>query len=274
MGRYSIFERSIFSGPAQGKQNSLSIGLNNNLEAKVKQFTDTGVTYKKVVILQNLGVNTAYNFALDSFRMSDINLTARTVLFRYFDITTGALFSPYAINRETGGRSAKYAYEEDRTLAHLQSANLNVNTSIGSNMLEAMKKTRQAPNMTNGAERGATQDLNTSEKLPWNVRLWYSLSLAKPVNRKFQPTQTLNFSGDLMPTKYWTLGISSGYDFTTQNISYTSLNITRDLKCWQAHISWVPFGIRKQYSIAVNLKTSMLSEFKIPRTRQWYDNFQ
>jgi len=35
--KYSIFENSLFGGPAQGTQNSLNVNLNNNLEAKIRK---------------------------------------------------------------------------------------------------------------------------------------------------------------------------------------------------------------------------------------------
>ncbi len=263
--RYSIFEKNIYGGPATGKQNAISVSLNNNLEGKLKQKTDTGVTYKKVVLLQNLGIGGSYNFAADSLKMSPVSVTARTVLFKYFDIVAGSSFDPYVYNKTYNNRIDQYTLNKDGRLARLTSANFAVNTSIGSNMLEALRKARQAPNMTNGAENGAENDLNAQEQLPWNLRINYNLALTNANDHRLQPTQTLNFSGDLMPTKYWKIGITSGFDFTNQKLSYTSVNIYRDLKCWEARIDWVPFGPRKSYSLTLNLKSSMLNDFKIPK---------
>jgi hypothetical protein len=262
---YSIFEKTIYNGPGIGKQNSLSLGLSNNIEAKVKQRTDTGITYKKVVVLQNLGINGSYNFAADSFKMSGISVTARTVLFKYFDIVAGSNFDPYVYDKTSARRLNRYEYDTDGRLARLTGANFAVNTSIGSNMVEAMRKTRQPTDMTNGAEVGAENDLNARESLPWNLRITYNLQFVNPDDTKLHASQTLNFSGDLMPTKFWKIGITSGFDFTAKKLSYTSVNIYRDLKCWEARIDWVPFGPRKSYSLTLNLKTSMLSDFKIPR---------
>ncbi len=263
--RYSIFEKNIYGGPATGKQNAISLSLNNNLEGKLKQKTDTGVTYKKVVLLQNLGIGGSYNFAADSLKMSPVSVTVRTVLFKYFDIVAGSSFDPYVYNKTYNNRIDQYTLNKDGRLARLTSANFAVNTSIGSNMLEALRKARQAPNMTNGAENGAENDLNAQEQLPWNLRINYNLALTNANDHRLQPTQTLNFSGDLMPTKYWKIGITSGFDFTNQKLSYTSVNIYRDLKCWEARIDWVPFGPRKSYSLTLNLKSSMLNDFKIPK---------
>src|SRR5690606_1938486 len=128
--------------------------------------------------------------------------------------------------------------------------------------------------ISSGAERGIESDLNTGEKLPWNVSMYYTLNLTNLNAHRLQPEHNLRFSGDIMPTKNWKLGISSGFNFATQKIEYTRITVYRDLKCWQAQIDWVPFGISRQYNISINLKTSMLSEFKIPRQRQWYDSYR
>lgn len=272
--KYSIFEKGIFGGPALGKVNGLGINLNNTFDAKLKQNTDTGVTYKKVSILQNLGLSTNYNFAADSFKMSNISLTARTVLFKNINLTLNSAFDPYAYDKVNNREINKFVYQSGNKLARFTTGNISINTSIGSNMLAAARKAKQqAPDMTNGAERGAKNDLDNEEKLPWNLTVSYNLGLSNPNDKKIHPSHTLNFSGDVKPTKFWKVGVTSGFDFTTQRLSYTSFNIYRDLKCWEASIRWVPFGYNKSYSIAINLKSSMLSEFKIPRQRQYLDTF-
>jgi hypothetical protein len=140
-------------------------------------------------------------------------------------------------------------------------------------MIEASKKTRQAPIITNGAEQGTNTNESDDDVLSWNLNIYYNLTLLNNNNTKLQPTQSLNFSGDIKPTKYWRIGVTSGYDFTNQKASYTSFNIYRDLKCWEARIDWIPFGVRKSYNLTINLKASMLSEFKIPKRSPPIDNF-
>lgn len=271
---YSIFENGIYSGPQQGKQNALGINLNNTFDAKLKQNTDTGMTFKKVSLLQNIGITGAYNFAADSFKMSAIGITARTVLFKNININANSSLDPYVYSGAAGKDINTFAFQKGSKWARLTNANFAVSASLSSNMIEAAKKLRQPPVATNGAERGAENDLNPKEKLPWNLSVSYNLALTNTNNKRLQPTQTLNFSGDLMPTKYWKVGVTSGFDFIHQKISYTSFNIYRDLKCWEARIGWVPFGINKSYNFSMNLKMSMLSEFKIPRQRSWFDNIQ
>lgn len=277
--KYSIFENNLFSGPAQGTQNSLSVNLNNNLEAKVRKKTDTGFVFNKVTILQNLSFAGNYNFAADSFKMSTISMTGRTKIWKYFDLVFGSTFDPYyttvltntLTNTDYAYRTSKYLSNVNGRVVDFTTGNIAINAAFSSSNFTP-RSTK--PDLTNGAERGAvaTNTAQAQEKLPWNLNVYYNVTYTKKLN-KISDIQTLNFSGNVNVTKYWKLGVTSGYDFTNRNLSYTSINIYRDLKCWEARIDWVPFGFRKSYSLTINLKTSMLSDVKIPRQRQWYDNF-
>lgn len=271
--RYSIFDNTLFGGPAIGKTNALTVNLSNNVEAKVRKKTDTGFVYNKVTVLQNVSLNGSYNFAADSFKMSMISLSGRTKIFKYFDLVASSTFDPYGYDLVTRKRIKEFSSTHNQQLVQFAGANLAVNTSFGSNQLEAMRKTRQPPNMTNGAERGAVDDLDKTEKIPWNLDMYYNLAFTNVNYQTLKTTQTLNMKGDIAPTKNWKLGVTTGFDFTTKRISYTSINIYRDLKCWEAHIDWVPFGIRKSYYLTINLKSSMLREFKIPKRSIPMDNF-
>lgn len=269
--KYSIFENTLFNGPAQGEQNTMSFNLNNNLEAKVRKTTDTGFVYNKVTLMQNLGITGNYNFAADSFKMSNINITGRTPIWKFFSVVFNAAFDPYYFDKTLGKDVKEYAINKNGKLMRFYSGDIALNASFSSNNMQSMKTKK--PDLTNGAERGAvTNTVQSQEQLPWTLNIYYNIRFDNSKNNA-STVQTLNFSGDLAVTKFWKLGVTSGYDFMTKNLSYTSVNLYRDLKCWEARIDWVPFGFRKSYSLTINLKTSMLSDVKIPRQRQWYDNF-
>ncbi|MBA4241871.1 MAG: hypothetical protein C0448_14190 [Sphingobacteriaceae bacterium] len=277
--KYSVFENTLFSGPAQGTQNSLSVNLNNNLEAKIRKKTDTGFVYNKVTLLQNLSFAGSYNFAADSFNMSLVSMTGRTKIWKYFDLVFGSTFDPYystvitntLTNIQSSYRTKEFLLNENGRIADFKTGNIAINASFSSNSITYRAK---KPDLTNGAEQGAvnTNTAQAQERLPWTLNIYYNITYTK-ILEKLKDIQTLNFSGDVSVTKFWKLGLTSGYDFTNKNLSYTSINVKRDLRCWEARIDWVPFGFRKSYSLTINLKTSMLSDIKIPRQRQWYDNF-
>lgn len=272
INKYSVFENTIFGGPPPGEQNSLGINLNNNLEAKVRKGTDTGFIYNKVQILQNLSFSGTYNFAADSFKMSLISMTGRTKIWKFFDLVFGSTFDPYYYDKTTKYRTRDFSYNKGGNLVRFTTGNIALNASFSSSVVQAMKPKK--PDLTNGAEKGAapTNTLQSQGQLPWNLNMYYNIRFDKDTGN-VRKVQTLTFAGDIAITKYWKLGMTSGYDFTAKTLSYTSINLYRDLRCWEARIDWVPFGFRKSYSLTINLKTSMLSDVKIPRQRQWYDNF-
>lgn len=270
---YSVFEQNIFSGPNIGEQNSLSINLNNNIEAKMRRKTDTGYVYNKVTLLQNLSVNALYNFAADSFNLSNINVTARNKIWKFFDLVGSANFDPYGYDTVAKRRINKYQSEINGDIARFTTANIAINAAFSANAIDAMRNARKPPNMTNAAERGAEASTAAADRLPWNLNVYYNVTFDKSRTSQVKIIQSLNFNGDINVTKYWKVGVTSGYDFTNKKLSYTSVNVYRDLKCWEARIDWVPFGFRKSYSLTINIKTSMLSDFKIPRQRQWLDNY-
>jgi hypothetical protein len=262
---YSVFERNGFYVP-RGKENSVSVSLQNIIDAKSRVRTDTGITWKKTTIIQNLGISAGYNFAADSMKMSDIHVTARTVLFKYFDINTAADYKPYVYDQNQKRYRDKLSYANG-PLARFVGGSASVNTSIGSNMLQALKAVRQPPDQTNAVEKGSQRKVDESAPLPWNLRAGYNLSLYNDASSTIQPNHYLDLSGELLPTKNWKIGFRTGYDFNTGKLSTTSITVYRDLKCWEASINWWPFGINKSYNIAVNLKTSMLRDIKIPKQK-------
>ena len=267
MAKYSIYEKGNVGGPiTSGKLNGLSLNLNNVVDAKYKIKTDTGSTMKKATIIQGLGVATSYNFAADSFKMSNIGLTARTVIFKFLNINANASLDPYVYDHNQKRRINKLTLDKQSKLGRFVNGSLAMTTAFNNNSFKKKAKDNK--------KEGPKSKLETEEQaVQWDINFNYNLTLVNNDNTKIIPSHQLSAGGNVAPTKFWKLGISSGFDFTHQKISYTKFSIYRDLKCWQANISWVPFGPNKSYIISINLKASMLSEFKIPKQKNWFDNF-
>jgi hypothetical protein len=85
--------------------------------------------------------------------------------------------------------------------------------------------------------------------------------------------QTLNISGDINITKKWKIGFTTGYDFTQKDLSYTSLDVYRDLHCWEMRFNWIPFGMRRGWSFTINVKASVLQDLKYNMKRDFRENF-
>ncbi len=250
---YSIFERSIYGGSTAAESGMLSMNLSNNLEAKVRQKTDSGFVYRKMALIQNLSMSGSYNLAAADYKWSMLSVTGRNRVWKNIDLLVGASFDPYALD-STGKRSKKLLYENGTQLARFTTGSLAANAGFNPQLFRKEN--------TGQANSGS-----------WSLNMSYNLTYRVAEGHMPESiTQALNFNGNAEITKKWKLNFNSGFDFKTKNLSYTYFSLYRDLRCWEAHIDWVPFGFNKRYSVTISLKSPSLSSVRIPRSRAWYDN--
>jgi hypothetical protein len=106
--------------------------------------------------------------------------------------------------------------------------------------------------------------------VPWSLNIQYNLSWSK-AGMLATTTQTVRVGGDVNITNKWKIGFDSNYDFTRKEFSYTSLNVYRDLHCWELQFNWIPFGFRQSYNVTINVKSAVLQDLRLTRKRDWYD---
>jgi len=99
-------------------------------------------------------------------------------------------------------------------------------------------------------------------KIPWTLKLAYSLNYSNTNRQNEISSNSLMFSGDIELTPKWGVGFSSGYDVKNQGFTYTQLRFSRDLDSWKLNFNWVPFGDRQTYYFFIGVKSSMLSDLK------------
>jgi len=261
---YSRFEDGIFGGAASGKYGSLNFNLGNNLEMKVREKNDTAETYKKVKLLESFNISSSYNVAADSMNWSNISLRGRTNLFNMIDIDFGGTINPYAVD-SVGKLINKYEWDKSGRIGRITDATTSVGISLQSikTAIAGAEKKKEPAKTTDGY---------ANFNAPLNVRIDYSLRYFNDFNNSPSVTQTLRFSADLSLTSKWKIRINSGYDMETKDFTYTSLDIYRDLHCWEMSINMVPFGPRMSYAFKINVKSSILQDLKLEKKRPFIDN--
>ncbi len=281
---YSIFENNngIYGSPGAGRSNLLSYSIDNNLEMKIKTKTDTGDVIKKVRIFDSFRFTGNYNMAADSLKFSNVNVVARTVLFGRLNIDLGATYDLYSYEADTNNvyrRVNKLEYNENKRLGRLISANLSIGTNLNPEAFKSKKNNNNPANnsaLRNRYNYAEVEMINRFPQyyvdwsIPWNLAINYNLSYNKPLMTA-TTTQALNVSGDISVTPKWKIGFLSGYDFTTKEITPTSLNIYRDLHCWDLSINWIPFGTYQRYSVDLKVRASILQDLKLSRRREFYE---
>jgi hypothetical protein len=83
--------------------------------------------------------------------------------------------------------------------------------------------------------------------------------------------QTFGISGQLNITPKWKISVTTGWDFTHGQLSYTSIDVYRDLHCWEMRFGWVPKGGQQNWNFSINIKASMLQDLKLNKKKDFRD---
>lgn len=277
--RYSPYQNNIYGTVPDGKSGSFSFNLSNNLEIKVRSRKDTITGMKKVVLIENFNISTAYDLARDSLRWSPISMTARTRIFKNFNIQFGGRWDLYALDDSTGRRINQFQWEKSRKLLRFENSTWNLSFSY---RLGPKKKTpvKKPPS---GTLEEFQEIMNEPERFldwsnPWSLNLNYNFRYVHQYNtstRSFRDdiVQTLSFSGDVSITPKWKLTFTSGLDVQNLTFSTTSISVYRDLHCWEMRFNWIPIGGLQSWNFSINAKSPMLQDLKLQKKKDFRDNF-
>ncbi len=270
---YSRYDGAIFGAGNQHTQALVQLSFGNNIEIKVRSKRDTVTGFKKIALFDNLNVSMNYNVAADSLNWSRLSVSGRSTLFKQLYLTFNFVFDPYVIN-EYGVRCNTTEWKANHRLFRLSSTDFSIalNWRIDQNTFK--RKTDQ----------NASAQSPARAHLPWSFTFNYTFTYGIADNINYyrlldtilynrNMVHTLNVVGDFYVTKKWKLGFTTGYDFVQKDFSYTSVDVYRDMHCWEMEFSWIPFGYRKGWRFQVNVKANVLKNvMKIPLHHDFRDN--
>ena len=113
--------------------------------------------------------------------------------------------------------------------------------------------------------------------IPWDLNFAYSLRFARipdfanPGKFINNFNQDINFNGSLNLSPKWKVGMTGSYNVTQKQLGVLTLNMSRDLHCWQMSIVVSPVGRYKFFTINISPKSNMLRDIKVNRTRYFFD---
>ena len=289
---YTRFEENFFGLPSKRYSSSIGLQISNNIEAKVMEKDSLSIEPKKVTILNNLNISTNYDLAVDSLKLSPIRMSTGTNLFNNkLNINLSATFDAYALS-ENGLRINKLNISNGGGLLRMTSANMNMNFSINSKSLKSKSNEENSENLTGGGRTddlfGSSQDLTKStfddennederkkenlkeylNDIGWDFRFAHSLTYLNNRKQRTIGNNSLMFSGNILLSKKWKIGGSSGYDFKNKGFTYTQLRFERDLDSWKMNFSWVPFSVRESWYFFIGIKSGFLSDLKYDKRKE------
>jgi lipopolysaccharide assembly outer membrane protein LptD (OstA) len=296
LSTYSIYDGNIYAAPyLASKSGNISFSLVNIVEAKVFEKNDTTGKAKKVKIIDNFAINTAYNIFADAFKWAPVTMDLRTTIFNNMSISARSGFSLY--DADMGKAVNKfYMFTKKRPLRFT-----NFSTSLDFSLSDLFKKGKDKNKTGNTATQGVygNQNMqgiqgNQGQDLPQPKG-----SAAEAVDAfgypVFNPTWTLNVSyrfdctmvgvkprisqeislnnGTLALTKKMSATFATGYDFVGKKITMTQIGVTRQLHCWTMNLNWVPNGTMQSWNFLIRVNASVLGDLKYERRKDYHDTY-
>ena len=287
---YSPFSDNAFGVPTSGRSASLNFNLSQSLEAKVLSKRDsTGV--RKLKIIDNFSIGGSYNFLADSMKLSNISLSLRSTISKKFGINLRAVLDPYEVTPE-GRRYNKLTWSRGN-LGRIVSTGWSFGYTFQSrnssqpaiNDINSIPPEYMNPfydpygTMDPTLRRQYMSQMYYDFSIPWNFGFNYNINynLAYVNNGttgyKRNVTQTIGFNGSITFSKKMSATISGGFDLAKGKLTTSSINITRDLHCWQMSFSWIPFGHYKSWSFHIGVKAASLQDLKYDKSQSMYDQY-
>ena len=293
---YSPFSGSLYGVPGKGKTGSVSFDLSNNIEMKVKTNNDT-VDVKKLSIIDELGASLSYNMAAKQQPWS--NLTTRLRLkWGKIALNLNTTWMTYAYQFDENGnvivgnrtewsygrfgrfqgmsKNLSYTFNNQswktiskkfRKLFHRgeeeEEEKLEEDES-DEEMADDDKKKKKESNDADGLDADGYMKFN----LPWSFSISYGITMSedrsarinvKTMRYPFKFVHNLNFSGNIKLASNWNINFSSGYDFTNHAISMTTVNIARDMHCFNISGGLV-LGTFTSYHVTMRANASTLTD--------------
>ena len=289
---YSPYDGAVYGKPGQGMSQSISFSVDNNVEMKMKSDKDS-TGYKKISLIDQLGASLSYDFV--SKRWSDLSMNLRLKLTKSYTFNMNASFATYAYKFDEKGN----VVESDRTewsygrFGRFQGYSGSFSYTLNNDTFKKLFGKKDGSEKKNEKQEGDdenedaedTEETNNGNmrkteeasldpdgylafKFPWSISLSYSYSIredrSKQINIKkmrypYSLTHSLNVSGNFKIGSRWNMNYSTGYDFTSREMSMTTLNITRDLHCFNMSCGLV-FGPFTSYNFSIRANSSMLTD--------------
>lgn len=292
---YSPYDGAVYGVPGKNMSQNISFSVDNNLEMKMKSDKDT-TGYKKISLIDQLGASLSYDVA--NKRWSDLSMNLRLKLTKSYTFNMNASFATYAYQFDENGNvvvgdrtewsygrfgrfqgysgSFSYTLNNDtfKKLFGKKDETEDKNKKKKEDSEDEEEDTEESENQNNNSNMRKTEKASVDSdgylafKFPWSISLSYSYSIredrTKNINIKkmrypYSLTHSLNVSGNFKIGSRWNMTYATGYDFTTKEMSMTTLNITRDLHCFNMSCGLV-FGPFTSYNFSIRANSSMLTD--------------
>lgn len=268
---YSPYQGSLYGIPSRGKTGSVSLSVSNNVEMKWRTKNDSlrkisiidelgaSLSYNlaaKTKPWSNL--STRLRLKLTKSYTFSFNATWATYAYEFNDrgqVVVGDRTEwSYGRFGRFQGMSQNLSYTfNNKTLTKIRDMfnkdedegededGLKSEGSSGGD--DASKKKSLKDSKTKKAKSATVdEDGYMPFKMPWNITVSYGIMMAENTSAKinvktmrypYKLTQNMNLSGNIGISDNWRINFTSGYNFQFKKLTTTTMNISRDLHCFE-----------------------------------------
>lgn len=267
---YSPYQGSLYGIPSRGKTGSISFSVSNNVEMKWRTKNDS---LKKISIIDELGASLSYNLAAKTKPWSNLSTRLRLKLTKSYTFSFNATWATYAYAFNDRGQvivgdRTEWSYGR---FGRFQGMSQNLSYTFNNKTFAKIKQWFQGSDEDEEAENQDSKDGTIEEevskgnslkesktkkakdatvdsdgympfKFPWNLTISYGIMMAentaakinvKTMRYPYKFTQNMNISGNIGISDNWRINFTSGYNFQFKKLTTTTMNISRDLHCFE-----------------------------------------
>jgi hypothetical protein len=224
--------------------------------------------------LLRLTTTTSYDFKADSLRLGNITSNWacdplqvgnwRLGPLSSLNVQLSTVHSPYQVVDSTGRRLARYTWQDGpkgNRLPWLSSTNVTVSTRLAGGSGSSSVSSSSLPlDDEEDSERFAPRFGSADLGIPWNLTGTWSWSLNRSVPERPVKQSHVDLRGSLNLSRHWKISSGVHYDLVARSFSSQSINIYRDMHCWEGYFQWNPRT--DSYHLLIHVKSDFLEDLK------------
>ena len=269
---YSPYQGSMYGVPGKGKTGSIMLSVSNNVEMKWRTKNDSlkkvslidelGATMSYNLAAKTKpwsNLSTRLRLKLTKSYTFSLNATFATYAYEFNDrgqVVVGDRTEwsygrfgrfqgmsqniSYTFNNSTFQRLFKFFRSDDEVEEETPAEEEVASGSAATK--DVLSRSLAASSKNKGSSAAVDADGYMPFKMPWSFSVSYGIIMSEdrsaPINVKnmrypYKYTQNMNFSGNIGISDNWRINFTSGYSFENKKITTTTMNISRDLHCFE-----------------------------------------
>ena len=266
---FDKFKGSMAGSTPKLEQKSMNFGINNVFQAKIKKDT-----LDKKIDLFNWKINSSYNFAGDSLKLSNLRSSIRSKIANKLTLDFSMTHDFYQFNSQTNRRIDQLLKDKNGLVKpRLINARFSTGFKISGNQWSDNNKNVESEidsSSLDSLDQFELSSLKPNKNQPMKQQLWrtninlaYSLLATNPENtiKDFW----MNTTSSIKITKKWRASYRARFDLIERELVNHSISINRDLHCWELSLNWTPTGYGQGINFKLNVKSPTLQDIKVEK---------